>query len=181
MRNLLVGDNVRITAVKDSDLDILQEWFNDVFFMRTYDMMPSLPKGSRETREVLDYYLNSQEAYILAIRSKDNGELIGVAGFDEIVWSSAVATVFIGIGNYSYRGKGIGREALRLLLDFGFNELNFHRIQLDVIEYNHPAVKLYEGAGFVREGVYREFIHRDGKRYDMYLYGLLRSEWKNNG
>ncbi|WP_291634364.1 GNAT family protein, partial [Clostridium sp.] len=75
------------------------------------------------------------------------------------------------------RGRGYAKEALRLTIDFGFEELNLHRIELTVLEYNEPAIKLYERLGFKREGVYREFIHRDGKRYDMYLYGMLRPEW----
>lgn len=66
---------------------------------------------------------------------------------------------------------------MSLLLDYGFNELNFYRIQLNVISYNENAIKLYEGLGFVKEGSYRDFIFRDGKRHDMYLYGLLKQEW----
>ncbi len=51
-------------------------------------------------------------------------------------------------------------------------------MQLTVFSYNTRAIALYEKLGFQREGVYREFIQRDGARYDMYLYGLLRCEWK---
>ena len=43
---------------------------------------------------------------------------------------------------------------------------------------NERAIALYEKAGFRREGVFREFGQRDGRRYDMYLYGLLRPEWE---
>ena len=46
-----------------------------------------------------------------------------------------------------------------------------------MIAYNERAIKLYEKLGFTREGTLREFIFRDGNRYDMYLYGLLRHEW----
>jgi len=75
------------------------------------------------------------------------------------------------------KGKGLGKETMRLLLDFGFNELNFHRIQLNVISYNSTAISLYESVGFKKEGTYREFIYRDGKRYDLYLYGILKEEY----
>ena len=51
-------------------------------------------------------------------------------------------------------------------------------MQLTVFAYNERAIALYEKLGFVREGVYREFLARDGVRYDMYLYGLLRREWE---
>ena len=64
------------------------------------------------------------------------------------------------------------------LLDPAFGELNLHRVQLTVFAYNERAIALYEKLGFVREGVYREFMACDGVRYDMYLYGLLRREWE---
>lgn len=181
MRNLLEGEKVRLTAVKDSDLDELQSWFNNVSFMRNYDMIPAVPKGNKEVKEVLDYYFNSNEAYIFAVRFRESEEIIGVAGFDEIIWSNGTATVFVGIGKNELRGRGIGKEGLSLLLDFGFNELNFHKVQLDVISYNESAIRLYESAGFIKEGTYREFIYRDGERYDMYLYGLLKREWESKG
>ncbi len=67
---------------------------------------------------------------------------------------------------------------MRLLLTFAFDELNLHRVQLTVFSYNRPAIALYEKLGFQREGTFREFLQRDGRRHDMFLYGLLRREWQ---
>jgi RimJ/RimL family protein N-acetyltransferase len=180
MRNLLQGKNVILTALKAGEEDILQQWFNNVQFMRHYDMVPAVPKGKGKIEELLNYYENSEERLLLAIRLVENDEIIGVAGFDEIVWSNGTAVLFVGIGDLSFRGKGFGFEALNLLIDYGFNELNFHKIQLNVIEYNIAAVKMYEKAGFIREGLYREYIYRDGRRYHLYLYGMLKSEWNRD-
>jgi RimJ/RimL family protein N-acetyltransferase len=178
MRNLLVGDNIKLTAIKESDLPAMEEWFNDTGFLRFYDMLPAMPRSKKKLEEMIQGYEDSEERCIYAIRVNETGKIIGVAGFDEIIWSNGVAIVFIGIGDNEFLGKGLGKEALKLLLDFGFSELNFYRIQLNVISYNITAISLYEGLGFLREGTYREFILRDGKRHDMYLYGLLRTEWK---
>lgn len=178
MRNLLTGNLIKLTSVSECDVEIINEWFNDIEFLRSYDMAAALPKNHKEMQLNLENFFNSSERYIFAIKLLDSNEIIGIIGFDDIIWSSSVATFFIGIGNKSQTGKGIGSEAMNLLLDFGFNELNFHRIQLNVIAYNEPAIKLYERQGFIREGTYREFIHRDGIRHDLYLYGLLRQEWK---
>lgn len=177
MRDLLEGKNVRLTSVDEQDIPIIEEWFNKVEFLRYYDMLPAIPKNLKQVADMIKDYNASQERYIFAIRTKDNNRIIGVAGFDEIIWSNGVSTVFIGIGDNKFTGKGIGKEVMSLLLDFGFNELNFYRIQLNVIAYNDRAIKLYEGLGFVREGVFRDFIFRDGERHNMYLYGLLRHEW----
>lgn len=178
MRNLFVGDRIRLTSIKESDRTILEEWFNDVGFLRHYDMLPAIPHTSNDVDEMINGFKNTKDRYLFAIRDMESSELLGVVGFDEIIWSNGTAMVFIGIGNKKYRGKGIGNEALNLLLDFGFNELNLYKLQLNVLSYNDAAIKLYENCGFVKEGNYREYILRDGLRYDLYLYGLLKREYE---
>jgi RimJ/RimL family protein N-acetyltransferase len=177
LKDMLIGTNVFLTSVKDDDIDEIEKWFNNVEFLRYYDMIAAVPKSRRQVENMIKDYQDSYEKYIFAIRDKKTEKIIGIAGFDEIISSNGTATTFIGIGNNVYTGKGYGKESMMLLLDYGFNELNFYKIQLNVIAYNGAAIKLYEKLGFMREGTYREFILRDGKRYDMYLYGLLRSEW----
>ncbi|SKA95746.1 Protein N-acetyltransferase, RimJ/RimL family [Caloramator quimbayensis] len=178
MKKLLEGDNIILTAVNDSDIENMEKWFNDLSFLRYYDYLPSVPKTYKEIKEFIDEFTKANDKYIFAIRKKESKKIIGIAGFDDILWNNGVATVFIGIGEKEYISKGFGKESLCLLIDFGFFEFNFHRIQLNVISYNNSAINLYEGVGFKREGVYREFLLRDDKRYDMYLYGLLKQEWK---
>jgi RimJ/RimL family protein N-acetyltransferase len=178
---MLIGEKVKLVAIQEKYISTIEEWFNDVEFMRNYDFAPAIPRNSKNIYDLIGSFQDTEERYLFAIALKSSGEVIGIAGFDEIVWSNGTAMIFIGIGSKGYTGQGLGKEALSLLLDFGYNELNFHVIYLNVIGYNNKAIKLYEGAGFKREGVYREFIKRDGKRYDMYLYGMLNSDWKNNG
>lgn len=180
VKNLLKGSKIILTAFREDDLKILEAWYNDVSFLRNYDMISSFPMSLYELKPMIEDVKKSPDKFIFAVRNTSNGEFIGVTGFENILWNNGVATIYIGIGNESYRGVGIGREALSLTIEFGFEELNLHRIQLTVLSYNTPAIKLYEKVGFKREGTYREFIHRDNKRYDMYLYGLLRKEWQSN-
>jgi hypothetical protein len=78
------------------------------------------------------------------------------------------------------RNQGYGYEATQLALNFAFNELNLHRVQFTVFSYNQASIALCEKCGFRHEGIYREFIQRDGKRYDMYLYGIVRHKWEVN-
>lgn len=94
-----------------------------------------------------------------------------------IKWASQTADLAIAIGRPEYRGKGYGRDALTLTLNYAFNELNLFRVGLSVLAYNAAAIKAYERVGFVREGVRRQLVAREGQRYDMLLYGILRDEW----
>jgi len=179
MKNLLIGEKIKLTSINEEDVLEFQKWYSDVSFMRNYDIVSSIPKTIEDVKELVSDVRKSNTAYIFAVKSLQQKELIGVTGFEDISWNNGTAIIYIGIGGEKHRGCGYGEEALKLTIEFGFEELNFHRIQLTVLEYNEPAIKLYEKLGFKREGVYREFIHRDGRRYDMYLYGILRSEWED--
>lgn len=177
IKDLLRGKNLYLTTLKEEDLPIFEAWYNNIAFLRVYDMIAAFPKSQAELQDMLKDIRQAHDRYIFAVRSKSDNNLVGVTGFENILWNNGTAVIYIGIGDASSRGKGFGTEALALTMEFGFQELNLHRIQLNVLSYNEPAVKLYEKLGFKKEGTYREFIHRDGKRYDMYLYGILRPEW----
>jgi RimJ/RimL family protein N-acetyltransferase len=177
VNNLLVGKKVKLTSLNEEDIFEFQRWYNDVAFMRHYDTVSAIPKNIEDVKEMVDDIRKCNTSYIFAIKNLEVEEFVGVTGFENISWNNGTALIYIGIGEVKHRGQGYAKEAFKLTMEFGFEELNFHRIYLTVLEYNEPAIKLYEKLGFKREGVHREFIHRDGKRYDMYLYGILRHEW----
>ncbi|OFI06000.1 putative ribosomal N-acetyltransferase YdaF [Clostridium acetireducens DSM 10703] len=180
MKKLLEGKNIRLTAIEKQDINEFTKWYNNTEFMRYYDVISAAPKSSEDVLEMIEDVRKSTDKYIFAIRTIKNNKFIGVTGFENILWNNRNALIYIGIGNENYRGQGIGEEALYLTMEFGFEELNFNRIYLNVLEYNTKAISLYEKLGFIKEGTHREFIIRDGKKYDMYLYGILKHEWNNN-
>jgi RimJ/RimL family protein N-acetyltransferase len=112
-----------------------------------------------------------------SVRTLAEDKLIGFVSFDGINWTSRDAFVAIGIGERDFWGRGFGTDAMRLMLRYGFTELNLHRVTLAVFEYNPRAVRSYEKCGFRHEGREREFLLRDGKRWDLLHMGILRSEW----
>ncbi len=81
------------------------------------------------------------------------------------------------IGEKEYLGKGYGKEAMLLLLDYCFNTLNMERVTLDHYEGN-PAGKLYLDLGFKYEGIMRNAAKKDNKYYDLHLMSMLRDEYK---
>lgn len=171
---------VSFSRVGKDDMEVIYNWFADEEFLKFYDYVPPVPMTKLEVNKIFDDYEKNEESDVFAIKLKESNQIIGIAGFDDIVEENKVATLFIGIGDKNIRGRGYGKEALNLLLKYGFNELDFHRIQLNVLEFNHAAIALYEKAGFIKEGSYREFVLRDEKRFDLLLYGLLKSEWSKS-
>jgi RimJ/RimL family protein N-acetyltransferase len=177
--DLLRGTKVRLTALSEDDAPRMARWYEDMGYLRLQKTNMALPRSVAQIEADLRQFDESADTIVFGIRIHDNNELIGTIGFFEIEWSNQVAWLGIGIGNRDAWGKGYGTEALQLGLQYAFSELNLHRLTLTVIANNERAIALYEKAGFRREGVFREFGQRDGKRYDMYLYGLLRPEWES--
>jgi len=175
---ILRGSRVRLDAVRRDDLPAIAAWWSDGEAQRRFDAVPALPRTAEQLTAWLDAPKEPGTDYRFAIRTLPEDALVGVVQIDGILWNQRVGWVSLLVGEAGARGKGLGREAMGLVLRFGFHELNLHRLQLTVFDYNAPAIALYERLGFVREGAFREFVERDGRRYDMLLYGLLRAEWE---
>ena len=176
--NLLAGERIRLTAFEPRDLPELARWYQDAGFMRLFDAEAAYPKTEQQVAAYIVDQQKSKTAYVFAVRPLDHDDLIGYVELDGIVWAQGSGWISVGLGDPALRGQGYGTEAMRLLLEFAFGEVNLRRVQLTVFSYNAAAIRMYEKLGFQREGVFREFLQRDGQLYDLFLYGLLRREWE---
>ncbi|MEK7160688.1 MAG: GNAT family protein, partial [Patescibacteria group bacterium] len=77
-----------------------------------------------------------------------------------------------------YQECGYGTEAAKLMLDFGFNQLNLHRIDSSALDFNKRSINMHLKLGFKKEGCRRQKIFKNGLYHDEVLFGLLREEWK---
>ena len=100
------------------------------------------------------------------------GELLGEVVLNE--WDpTARSCTFRTLIGPRGRGRGIGTEATRLIVGYGFAQLRLHRIQLEVYGTNHRARRVYEKVGFVVEGVRREARLWDGEWVDAIMMAVL--------
>jgi RimJ/RimL family protein N-acetyltransferase len=81
------------------------------------------------------------------------------------------------IGDKLSWDRGIGTDCARLMLRYGFEKLNLNRIWLGVNAANERAVRAYEKAGFVREGLLRQEQFRNARYYDVVRMAVLREEY----
>lgn len=176
--NLLRGARLRLTAVANSDLGVIENWWSDAGFLRLYDAGPAYPRSRARLAKRVEEGQKGQSNFLFGIRTLSDDLLIGLLELDGVTWSNGTTFFSVAIGDEANRRQGYGREATSLGLDFAFQELNLHRVCLTVFEYNSAAIALYERMGFTHEGSFREHLHRDGKRHDMLLYGMLRHEWR---
>lgn len=178
--NLFVGNLVRLTAQQPEDRDEMARWTEDSEFSRLWSDSPARPRTSDYFADVGKSKESDNRRFEFAIRPLTEDRLIGVCELS-VLWVHQVGWLAIGIGDPDYRGRGYGSDAMRLLVDYGFRELNLYRITLSTYSYNTRALHVYEKIGFVREGLLRGILQRDGKRYDEVMMGLLRSEWEQRG
>lgn len=164
---------VFLDTIKKEDMPSLYKWFLNIEFLSTYDYVLPIPMSKEKVDKMISDYKEENNSIVFAIRTTE-GNIIGIAGYDDIIKYNMVATLFIGIGDEGYLGKGYGKETILELLNYGFNTLNLYRIQLNVISFNAPAIKLYEKVGFQKEGTMKEFVLRNGQRYDLYMYAKLK-------
>jgi len=103
------------------------------------------------------------------------GSGIGVCGFTSIDYRLSHAEFSLYIAR-QFQGFGYGKEALRLLLDHGFNDFGFNLIWGETFDGN-PAAHMFEKLGFVKEGTVRQRYLLDGKRIDAHLYSMTKEEF----
>lgn len=175
--NHLAGPRVRLDAATAEDAVQVALWHRDGAFLRHLDAEPAHPTGADTVAERWQA-IRAAGGFPFAVRTlTDEPRLVGLVALDELLWPQRGAWLAMEIAPPDW-GQGYGREALSLLLRFAFDELNLRRLSLTVFSYNDRAIRLYERLGFQREGVFREFLVRDGRPYDMLLYGLLEREWR---
>ena len=168
------GMLVELSPLTDADSETMLRWINE----RDLVLLSSAYRPVDEVahREWFDSIRRRQDVAIFGIREREGGRLIGSCQLLAISPTHRKAELQIRIGEAEARGRGYGREAVGLLLDYAFKDLNLHRVELTVLDGNDPAIRLYEGAGFVREGTLRQGAYIDGSYFDVIFMGILRDE-----
>ena len=106
-----------------------------------------------------------------------DGNVIGDVALQDIDWKNRSCSVGLGIAKIANRSKGYGTEAIKIILDYGFNNLGLERITANTLEQNKGAQHSLEKSGFVLEGRERKTIYFAGCKWDRLNYGILREEF----
>ena len=136
------------------------------------------PFNNIREREYIERLYKDDRNTNLGIVLKEDDKLIGATGLEDISFPHRNAEMGIVIGNKDCWSKGYGTEALNLMMGYGFDQLNLHKIFLRVFCYNPRAIRAYEKVGFKREAVLREYAYMDGEYCDEYVMGILEDEWR---
>ena len=170
------SENVYLAPLRVEDAEKFCEWMND----------KSVTEGINATKDVMT--LEGEKKYLedaingdglfFSIVKKESDELIGSCSIVNIDYMAGRGELGIIIGDKSSRGKGYGKEVMKMLLNFGFNSLNFHSMNLTVYPFNKNAIACYEKVGFKMMGKKREAAYHDGKYCDILIMDILKDEYE---
>ena len=181
---LFEGRDIRFGPIDhEKDPEVESKWTHDSDFMRLYEIDPARPMSAamvKKKYEKLEKEIEEDKnIYYFAIRAREDDRLIGKAVINRIEWSNGNGWIQFGIGSADDRRKGYGTQAVQMLLRFAFAELNLFRVTARVQEYNEAGIALLKKFGFVEEVRRRQALDRDGRRWDLLVFGLLNEEWAN--
>jgi RimJ/RimL family protein N-acetyltransferase len=163
----LETDRLALEPAEEDDAEVFVA-VNHSDGMQTYG---GLRKPS-STAAVRDYIAETED--ILLTISRD-GEVIGYAGLTVEDKIDRRAEVYIYLLD-EQQGNGYGPEALYRILQYGFEELNLHKVSGEAFSHNRPSQRMFEKLGFQHEGTFREERFKQGQYRDVERYGLLRAD-----
>jgi RimJ/RimL family protein N-acetyltransferase len=169
----MIGEKCYLSPISVEDAEQYTAWLND-YEITQYLTLASMQISLPAEKEALSR-LSKEHNY--AIVAKQNDSLIGNCGLINVDHLHRTAEIGIFIGDKQYLGKGYGREALSLLIDYAFSVLNLHNIMLRVYAFNERAKRSYESVGFKMIGKRRNALIRNRITYDMYLMDLLPEDF----
>ena len=183
---MLHGDKVILRAIQRGDLPRLCEFNNDLAVELAGGGDPPMPQSLERLQAEFDQEAakGGRDGASFAIEA--DGVLIGQCGLRPIIEADRTSELGITIGDQAYWGRGYGRDAVRVLLEYAFRYRNVRKVWLRVWGNNKRGIRSYLAVGFVEEGRLRRHVWSAGEYVDLVYMGILRDEWQsasatNNG
>lgn len=172
----IIGETVTLRRMERDDVPHVRRWYDDPELRA--QIGATAPMSEAEARAWFDgVEADPNRVWYAVVRDEDDA-VIGEAGLLRMFpeWRTTDMTVII--GEKEARGRGYGTETGRLLLDFAFQYMGFHRVAIGVVGFHEEALRFWERLGFRREGVQRDGYMLDGTFHDFVMMSILEDEWR---
>jgi RimJ/RimL family protein N-acetyltransferase len=173
----IVGERVALGPLRRDLLPLYGRWINDFAVARNM----GVPGPVTEPQEAawFDRVATSRDDHAFTIYELPSWRPVGTTGLNQIDLHHRTGEFGIMIGEAEARGRGIGTETARLVLDYAFTALGLHSVMLRVFEYNRAGLRAYEKAGYRPIGRRRESHMMGGKLWDTVYMECLASEFES--
>jgi RimJ/RimL family protein N-acetyltransferase len=174
---VLDGTLVRLRPLAPAEFLRVFAWYNDPEVVAPFD------RYSVDTFDAFSAAVASAAddptslAPRLAVERRDDGKVVGTVGFYRAHPVLEYIDVWYVLGDREARGRGFGREAVRLLVDHLFASSAVERMGATCDVENVASYRLLDGLGFRHEGTLRSALFHHGRWHDVRVYGVTRAEW----
>lgn len=180
-KNIVIhGKNITLRLMENKDIS---EYYKNGF--ESIDKEVQQYTGTKhigteeEIRQYVERIVEDDSRYdFLIINAK--GQIIGESVINEINNDNKSANFRIALFKSEYCGQGIGTEVIKMTLQFGFEKLKLHRIELEVFSFNERAYTAYRRVGFIEEGRKRDAEFINSQYCDVIIMGILHDEYSDD-
>lgn len=170
----LAGEKIYLREVREDDVNSeYYSWINDPE-INQYLETRFLPRSKKDILNHVNKLDANPNEIFFAICDIKNDKHIGNIKLGPINWYHRKGDISLLIGNREYWGKGVATEAIKLVIKFGFDTLNLHKLNAGYYEQNIGSARAFEKCGFVVEGRFKDDVFLDGKYWDSIRVGLVK-------
>lgn len=173
---MLNGEKIILRPIRFEDWEKTINWRNDLF-IKASTMSHPFPITPEMEKEWYEKTAKSKDNTYLpfTVVSKSDGEVIGYFSLNNINWISGTGFVSGAIGEHRNMGKGLGQEAVSLLLKYAFEFLNLQKI-CAYVRTDHPAMKTWMSINAKLEGTLHRHYFAEGAYRDVAFLAWFREE-----
>jgi ribosomal-protein-alanine N-acetyltransferase len=166
---LLEGKTVNLKVMEKEDLPLYAEWLNNPDFYGKYDSLEQ-----RKRTEIVKSYEDSPPEEKRFLIEKKDGTKIGVINHYKAEDALDIGFAIVP----SERDKGYATEAMKIMTDYLSLSREIVRLRVRTDTRNLASQRVLEKAGFLKEGLLRKAAFIRGDWRDLFIYSILREEWK---
>ncbi len=176
-RIILVGERVYLRPFRRDDLSHVLKWSRDPELSKMVGEVS--PMSRAEVERWYRRARDDKDRTWFAIVLKEGDRVIGESGLLRMFKPWRCTDMTVVIGEKDAWGQGYGTETGRLILDYAFKRLKFHRVSIGVVGFNERAVRYWRSLGFKKEGAQRDGYYCDGRFSDFIMMSILEDEVRN--
>lgn len=178
MSHFLESQRIKLRPIQKDDLKELAELMSDrEIGILSGEVHPITEKGMDDLYERCQ---QTDDRVWFVIIDKQSGKIIGETGFLRIFTPWRTSDYSLMIWDRAYWHQGYGTEVASLMLDYGFNSLNFHRVSIGVVGLNQNALRFWSKVGFKEEGKQIDGFYHQGVYSDFVMMYLLEDDFRKS-
>lgn len=171
----IMGKKTRLRAMEKKDCEMVCGMFNDPG-IESLVVGWAFPLSLYAQEKWFDNHFNDNKDFRFVIETEEDGA-VGIATLTDIDWKNRCATHGIKLAKKEYRSKGIGTDSVMAIMRYAFDELQLNRLDSAWLPENVVSRGMYMKCGWIEEGTRRNYIYKNGKYNDLFIGGILASEY----